>query len=150
MELEQEFPDLYILMKRRFFTIYMEDIRKPLMLQKETDMAALEYRSDFSQILSIAAKNNNADFIREIEEELFETSSSEEEVVVTNEDGSQATIRKHKDNVRIEFMENKIEAVEKLALSIIKTGENKYLEAMGLPAIIDEPTINMQARTRGN
>lgn len=61
----------------------MEDIRKPLMLQKETDMAALEYRSDFSQILSIAAKNNNTDFIREIEQDLFETSSSEEEVVVT-------------------------------------------------------------------
>jgi len=28
-------------------------------------------------------------------------------------------------------MESKIEAVERLALNIIKTGENKYLEAMG-------------------
>ena len=59
--------------------------------------------------------------------------------MVTNEDGSQATIRTHKNNARIEFLENKIEVVEKLAASIIRSGENKYLEAMGLPAIIDEP-----------
>ena len=38
-------------------------------------------------------------------------------------------------------MENKVESIERLAASIIKSGENKYLEAMGLPAIIDEPTI---------
>ena len=68
MELEKEFPDLYMLMKRRFFTIYMDDIRRPLMRQKETDMAALEYRSDFSQILSISTKANNTNFIAEIEE----------------------------------------------------------------------------------
>lgn len=45
-------------------------------------------------------------------------------------------------------MENKIEAVERLALSIIKTGENKYLEAMGLPAIIHTPTEVNTANTR--
>ena len=84
MELAQEHPDIYILMKKRFFTIYMDDIRKPLMAQKEADIAALAYRSDFSQILSIAAKNNNANFIDEIEKELFETSSEEEDVVVHN------------------------------------------------------------------
>ena len=84
MELAQEYPDIYMLMKKRFFTIYMDDIRKPLMAQKEADIAALAYRSDFSQILSIAAKNNNANFIDEIEKELFETSSEEEEIVVHN------------------------------------------------------------------
>ena len=111
------------------------------MLQKEADMAALAYRSDFSQILSIATKNNNPNFIAEIEQELFDTSSSEEDVVQHNEDGSQLTIRKSKENVRIDFMENKVEAIERLAASIIKSGENKYLEAMGLPAIIDETPL---------
>ena len=38
-------------------------------------------------------------------------------------------------------MAMKIEEVERTVLSIIKNGENQYLEAMGLPAIIDEPTI---------
>ena len=38
-------------------------------------------------------------------------------------------------------MENKVEAIERLAASIIKSGENKYLEAMGLPAIIDETPL---------
>ena len=48
-------------------------------------MAALQYRSDFSQILSITATNKN--YIDEIEEELFYSSSSGEEVVELDEYG---------------------------------------------------------------
>ena len=45
-------------------------------------------------------------------------------------------------------MESKIEAVERLAASIIKTSENKYLEAMGQPPIIEEPTINTTSKKK--